>query len=818
MVYRYSWIAGAGALGIAFWELSFVLRPSVVGTPWQLAIIIATTLGAAVTWILLAYRAHAVVVVAGNVAGFMITGGLLVAPDTLWTVLPTSATWTTVQFEIGRALEIIRYGVEPVRPVPGLVLLLAVLFWILGFLLVAGLLTDRPYIAVITPLIIALQFVIIDRRPKGIIHVAVFLGIVALSLLAIRADERDQGSGRLQRVGATRPPSKRPSLAVMALVAVTIVAAIGSVAFLGGTVPSDGLITWRAPSGYTDDYSGSVSYNPYTDIKAQLISQTNLPLFVATIDGVSPDQLRFRTVTLDVYRDGRWQTDRVQAFPIDTETWIDESQVYRGETLAVTVAIRIENLTQPWMPAPTTSNFVGTTNEGDLRSIRVRRLDGSLFLPGDTTYKGMEYTVRAEVARYSGATLAALARTEDGTLSPLFQAAADDNAYLPKPGIELEPLALANEEFWTEYPDDLGAGVIRIAEGLTTNLETNYEKAIALEQYFRYGDEQYGEFTYNDSVPAQYTTSSVEDWLTDESNPYVRNGYCEQYATSMALMARALGIPSRVVLGFAPGKELLNDNTVLIQDKNAHSWVEIWIPQFGWMMFDPTPRPGYSAPTINDTLTEYLDFSPVAYIDEIPDIDAVDADGGETGPDQSRFDRPEPVDRIRASGGGAADTTSSGIELPAWLVDFTIALAAVAILAGAAPTTKWLRARRRRNRLAHGDVAAAWEDITDRLADLGDPIDPATTPLEAAQNIDRAFLPLARTYSDTLYGDRETSVSVIERATVAHIEAQQHLTRRYSALERVLATYRPTRIITRYRTFLGQRNGRKRRRGHPPRN
>ncbi|MCL1599458.1 MAG: DUF3488 and transglutaminase-like domain-containing protein, partial [Actinomycetia bacterium] len=551
-----------------------------------LAIVIATTLGAMITWTLVAYRAHAVVVVAGNVVGFVITSSLLLAPETLWTVLPTSATWTALQFELSRALEIIRYGVEPVRPVPGLVLLLAVLFWILGFLLVAGLLNGRPYIAVITPLIIALQFVIIDRRPKGIVHVAVFLAVVALSLLAIRTDERDRGSGRLQRVGAIHRPSKRPSLAVVALVAVTIVAAIGSVAFLGDTVPNDGVVTWRAPSGYTDDYSGSVSYNPYTDIKAQLISQTALPLFVATVDGVSPDQLRFRTVTLDVYRDGRWQTDRVQAFPIDTETWIDESQVYRGETLPVTVAIRIENLTQPWMPAPTTANFVASTNEGDLRSIRVRRLDGSLFLPGDTTYKGMEYTVRAEIARYDGATLAALARTEDGTLSPLFQAAADDNAYLPKPESELEPLALENEEFWTEYPDDLGPGVVRIAEGLTTNLVTNYEKAIALEQYFRYGNEQYGEFTYNDSVPAQYTTSSVEDWLTDESNPYVRNGYCEQYATSMALMARALGIPSRVVLGFAPGKEMLNDTTVLIQDKNAHSWVEIWIPQFGWMMFD----------------------------------------------------------------------------------------------------------------------------------------------------------------------------------------------------------------------------------------
>jgi len=811
MVYRFSWIAGVAAIGLAFWELSFILRGSVSGTPWQLAIVIAAVLAAGITWTLLASRAHALIVAAGNIIGFVITGGLLIAPETLWTVLPTSATWTAVQFELGRALEVIRYGVEPVRPVPGLTLLLAALFWILGFLLVAGLLNERPFVAVITPLIIALQFVIIDRPPRGIVHVGIFLGVVALSLLAIRADERDQGSGRLQRVSATRPPSKRPTPGIAVLIAATIVLAIGAVALIGETVPNDGLVTWRTPSGYTDEYSGSVSYNPYTDIKASLISQTNLPLFVATVDGMPADQLRFRTVTLDVFRDGRWQTDRVQAFATDEETWIDDSQVYRGETVEVTASIRIENLTQPWMPAPTTSNFVATADEGDLKTIRVRRLDGALFLPGDITYKGMEYTVRAEVAKYNGATLAALARTEDGTLSPLFRAAEEANEFLPEPEVELEPLELANEDFWTEFPDDLGAGVIQIAEGLTTNLETNYEKAIALEQYFRYGNERYGDFTYNDSVPAEYTTTSVEDWLTDESNPYVRNGYCEQYATSMALMARALGVPSRVVLGFAPGKEMLNDNTVLIQDKNAHSWVEIWIPQFGWMMFDPTPRPGYSAPTINDTLTEYLDFSPVTFIDEIPDQDAIDAEGGEVGPDQSRFDRPEPIDRIRGLGGGESDAASGGLSLPSWLPNVGVVLAIVVLITGLVPLTKWVRGRRRRKRLARGDVAAAWEDIADRLADLGEPLDPASTPLEAASGVDEAFVPLARTYSDTLYGERETSTALIERATEAHLQAHQRMTTRYSARERTIAMYRPTRMITRWQQFIGRRNGRNRR-------
>ncbi len=812
MVYRFSWIAGTAAIGLAFWELSFLMRDSVVGVPWQVAVLLAAVLGAALTWALVAYRAPAVVVALGNVVGFIVVGGLLVAPTTLWAIFPTRATLVEVQFELGRAFEIIRFGVEPVRPVPGLVLLLAALFWILGFLLVAGLLNERPFVAIVTPLVVAVQFVVIDRRPKGIAHIAVFLAIVALSLLAIRADEHDRGSGRFQRVNATRPPNSRPSPAVTALVVVTIALAVGAVGFVGDTVPNDGIVTWRAPAGYTDEYSGSAAYNPYTDIQAKLISQTNQPLFVATVEGMSPDQVRFRTVTLDVYRDGRWQTDRVQAFPTDDETWIDESQVYRGETRGVTVSIRIEDLTQPWMPAPTTPYSVATADEADLRSIRVRRLDGSLFLPGDVTYRGMEYTVRAEVARYDGATLAALARTEDGTLSPLFQAAADDNRYLPEPDVELEPLALDNEEFWTEYPEDLGASVIAIAEGLTENLETNYEKAIALEQYFRYGDDTYGTFTYNDSVPEQYTTTSVEDWLTDESNPYVRNGYCEQFATSMALMARALGIPARVVLGFAPGKVLLNDTTVLIQDRNAHSWVEIWIPQFGWMMFDPTPRPGYAAPTVNDSLTEFLDFSPVEYIDAVPDGQAIDADSGQTGPDQGRFERPEPVDRVRASGGGEATTTSDGITLPSWLPEAGIALAVLVLLATVGPFTKWVRARRRRKRLAHGDVTAAWEDIVEMLADLGDPIDPAATPVEAASDIDDAIVPLARTYSAAIYGDGSTSTVLVERATDAHHLAHEHLETRYTTLERVKALYRPTRLITRWRRFLGKRNGKRRRR------
>ena len=796
MVYRFSWIAGITAIALAYWELSFIMRDSVVGTPWQLAMLISVVLAGGITWTFIAYKARAAVVIVANVFGFVLTAGMLVAPNTLWFVLPTSATWASVQFEMTRALEVIRYGVEPVRPVPGLVLLLAGLFWILGFLLVAGLLNSRPFVALLTPLIVALQFVIVDRRPKGLVHVAVFLGVVAFVLLAIRLDERDKGTGRLHRTNASHPPSKRPTPAVTVLVASTVVMGLGAVALIGNSVPNSGFASWRSAAGYSDEYSGSVSYNPYTDIRASLTSQTSLPLFEAKVRGIDPQQVRFRTVTLDVYRNGRWRTNKVQFFPTDEDPWIHEAQAYRGESVDIAATIRIKNLAQPWLPAPTTPSFARALDEADDASLRVRRLDGSIFLPGDNTYPDMEYTVTADVPKYDAATLASLIRTEDGTLSPLFQAAADAGEFITPASEQLEPLALDRLDFWTEVPDDLGPNVGALAAEVTTNLETNYEKALALEQYFRFS----GDFTYAVDVPPEYTTASVGDWLTDETNPYIRTGYCEQFATSMALMARTVGLPSRVVLGFTPG-EAINDDTVIVMDKNAHSWVEIWVPELGWMSFDPTPRAGYAASTANDDINDALGFSPSDYIDDIPDPVLVDTEGGQAGPDDGRFDRPDPIERVRGAGGGDAEGESTGFALPSWSGRAGIVIALIALTLGATPLFKVVRRRRLARRLAHGEIEAAWIDITSRLADLGEAIDPADTPLEAAADIDDAFSPLARTYGDTIYGDHEVSTAVIDRATDEQRMAHKHISTRYSRVERARAAYRPSNLIERYRRF-----------------
>ena len=119
----------------------------------------------------------------------------------------------------------------------------------------------------------------------------------------------------------------------------------------------------------------------------------------------------------------------------------------------------------------------------------------------------------------------------------------------------------------------------------------------------------------------------------------------------MALLARAVGVPSRVVMGFTPGVAL-NDTTVQVLDKNAHAWVELWIPAYGWMAFDPTPRSGFAADTANDTLEDVLGFSPADYVDDIPNPEIVSTGGDGIGP--NRPDRGD-IDRTVVLGGGESE-------------------------------------------------------------------------------------------------------------------------------------------------------------------
>jgi len=117
-----------------------------------------------------------------------------------------------------------------------------------------------------------------------------------------------------------------------------------------------------------------------------------------------------------------------------------------------------------------------------------------------------------------------------------------------------------------------------LARRLTVKADTEFEKARAIEEYL------HTNYTYSLDVNDAGVADPVTHFLI-ERHP----GHCEYFATSMAVLLRYLGIPSRVVNGFAGGQWSALTNSYIVRQSDAHAWVEAWMPERGWVTFDPTP-------------------------------------------------------------------------------------------------------------------------------------------------------------------------------------------------------------------------------------
>jgi len=120
--------------------------------------------------------------------------------------------------------------------------------------------------------------------------------------------------------------------------------------------------------------------------------------------------------------------------------------------------------------------------------------------------------------------------------------------------------------------------VPRIAEQITAAAHNNYDRAAAVEQYLR------TRFGYTLDLPRTPPKDPIANFLFER-----KQGHCEYFASSMAVILRTLGIPSRVVNGFRSDE--FNDVTgyYVVRAKDAHAWVEAYFPGYGWQTFDPTP-------------------------------------------------------------------------------------------------------------------------------------------------------------------------------------------------------------------------------------
>ena len=125
--------------------------------------------------------------------------------------------------------------------------------------------------------------------------------------------------------------------------------------------------------------------------------------------------------------------------------------------------------------------------------------------------------------------------------------------------------------------------VRRAGRASPTALTNPYEQAKALAD-FLHGDASFD--VPDEPVPSPRTarTSSTSSCSTRRA---VGTGYCQYYASAMAIMARSLGLPARVAVGFAPGRAA-GDGPYLVREANAHAWAEIYFPGYGWQIFEAT--------------------------------------------------------------------------------------------------------------------------------------------------------------------------------------------------------------------------------------
>jgi hypothetical protein len=144
---------------------------------------------------------------------------------------------------------------------------------------------------------------------------------------------------------------------------------------------------------------------------------------------------------------------------------------------------------------------------------------------------------------------------------------------------------------YLQLPDTVTDRTRALANELVASQPTVFDASSAVEQYVR------STIAYREDIEAPPDGQDVVDYVLFDS----REGYCEYYASAMAVLLRAEGIPTRVVGGYYPAPYDADEGGNLYREKNAHLWVEVFFPEFGWIPFEPTAN--------RDEL-QYGDFTP----------------------------------------------------------------------------------------------------------------------------------------------------------------------------------------------------------------
>ncbi|MDQ1084787.1 MULTISPECIES: DUF3488 and transglutaminase-like domain-containing protein [Microbacterium] len=583
-------------------------------------------------------------------------------------VIPVPATFATVPDLLAGAAEEIRIGVAPVAAETGLSFLLVAA--------VAGLavVLDHVVLTARMPLLAGVGLVAVSLIPTiaipSDIDIAAFVLLAAALLFLLRVDTR------ARTAPATAPPPRAGSPRVVGVSATALgVAAVAVIVAVVATplLPQPGL---RFATGGTGGIGTTI--NPNLELGNDLRQPREVEVLSVRTSGSTAPYLR--AVTLSRFDGAVWEPDSADTVAVPTggdvfgPVAVDEGIAVDEETTTVTV----DQLDSPWLPVPYPASAV-TGLTGDWLGMPENRT--VVTRAGST--REQVYEVRADVPQ--------------PTLEQIRARAAG--------GPDIDPAL-------TGLPEDVPAVIGDTAREVTAGAQSPYDQLAALQTWFRSSEFRYSLDAPVDSGFDGAGLDAVADFLQ------VRAGYCVHYASAFAVMARSLGLPARIVIGYLPGtasgSPQQGGSEYTVTSGQLHAWPEVSFEGIGWVPFEPTNSLG--VPT---TFTS----SSGSGGSTTPDTPGQDA----AVPEQQPSTAPSQAARPDVDAQNGAGSTGVGRTSTAWLTPTLVGLALLLTLI----VPSLVRTARRRRRLSaarDGDPVAAWRALQEEAVDLGIPASGADSP------------------------------------------------------------------------------------------
>jgi hypothetical protein len=682
-------------------------------------------------------------------AGLFVVTGVLLFPDTLFVVVPTPATWHAMTAATRVAMQGVVDQAAPVAVTREFLLLTCVGAWAVATSADGLTFRARQPLLALVPALGLFVFPAIVRNSSPAWYTLWFLLGAAMVLLT-------EGRARLATWGHwVSNPGSRPASGWR--LPVTPAANTGRwLAVAAGVVAL--AVPWVLP-GYGQqplldyrtgvDAEGPVSINPFVSLRTRLRNVREERMFtVKAVEGTY-----WRLVTLDQFDGTTWRASgrADDLLPFDEAAAITD-QGAKARSKVLTQEFTIDQLSgrgDAFLPAAAEPVEVLRSGQPLLRNTVNQSLSTRRRFR-----EGFEYQVKSRI-------------------------------------LQPDPRDLEGVQDYRDTPaagydriDSLPARVREQARNLTEGKSSAYQKALALQDYL-----QGSTFEYDETVEdlARGGGDELTRFLFE-----VKRGYCEQFASAMAAMARAIGLPARVAVGFTPGRQVGDVWEVTTRD--AHAWPEIYFNEVGWVRFEPTPRsdqveiPSYATEIGRRAATA-----------STPTVAPGQGQGATTSSRENPGQRAELEERrdqqLGAGRGGPGLLERRAVQVPL----------AVLVLLALVPSVKGVRnlvARRRAGHQPRDAVAESYTEATAWTADAGIGRRPAETPSAYASRVADLYGPeaeplveLTGLYVTAEYAADGAGLDQAHQARRLARAARSRLARRLGWSRRLLAALSPRSLF-----------------------